>query len=131
MAEDNKENNISEIIEKFCSHLEGKLDSDKELSDEDKDVLRAELGEFRGITNEMSKFIKEYPNLSMTFASAVKTLHEHEQKLELLKDCLVSNGMIMQVEAKTEEEAVELAKKTLEEEVLADMLANVDKTTIH
>ena len=67
----------------------------------------------------------------MTFASAVKTLHEHEQKLELLKDCLVSNGMIMQVEAKTEEEAVELAKKTLEEEVLADMLANVDKTTIH
>ncbi len=131
MAEDNKERNISEIIEKFCSHLEGKLDSDKELSDEDKDVLRAELGEFRGITNEMSKFIKEYPNLSMTFASAVKTLHEHEQKLELLKDCLVSNGMIMQVEAKTEEEAVELAKKTLEEEMLADMLANVDKTTIH
>ena len=131
MAEDNNDADFVDIIEKFCNHLEFKLERDRELSDEDKTVLREEIGSFRGISNELNKFLSDFPILSKTFISAAKTLHEHEQKLELLKDCLVTNGLMIQVEATSEEEAVAMAKQTLEDEMIADMLAKVDKTTVH
>lgn len=131
MANDDQKADMAEIIEKFCAHLEVKLEADKDLTEEDKEALRSEVAGFRDVSSEMKKFVTEYPNLSRVVTLVASTLHEHENKLELLKDALVANGLIMQVEAKSEEEALAMAKKSMEEEMLSEMLAKVDKSTIH
>lgn len=132
MAEDNAAPGIAELIQKLCSHVENKLREDAEgLSSEDRETILSELTDIRQLSGELYSFTKDYPQLAKLASVGVSLIAEHETKLELLKDALVSNGLIIQVEAGTKEEAVAMAKKSLEEEMLADMLSKVDKSTVH
>lgn len=123
--------NMSDFINKFCEHIEERLENEDGLDSEDKKLLLEELKDIRALSEEAARFVSEYPQLCRVLSFGARILSDHESKLELLKDALVSNGLIIQVEAETAEEAVEMAKKTLHDEMIADMLAKVDKSTIH
>ena len=124
-----KERDWSFILREFCEIAEKKIaeEPDKEL----RSVLTSELKTMRDTFDEARKFVEEYPNLAGLMSSVINVISEHETKLEMLKDCLVHNDLMIQVEARTEEEAVEMAKKTLEEEMLMRMMKNMDKSTVH
>lgn len=122
--------NAAEIISKLCEHLESTLSS-YDFTEEQRESILNELSSMRELGEDVVKFTSEYPQLTTLFGFTVNMLVEHEKKLELLKDALVANGLLVQVEAESKEEAIAMAKKTLEEEMLSDMLAKVDKTTVH
>ena len=120
---------MSDVMREFYSFVEQKVneEDDQEL----REALLPELARLKDTINESERFTSEYPNIANLFSTVCSIVSEHESKLELVKDVLVSNGLMVQVEASTEEEAAEIAKKTIEEDMLNRMMANMDKSTVH
>lgn len=130
MSEEKKDPmSMSDVMREFYSFVEQKVndEEDQEL----REALLPELERLRDTVMESERFLSEYPNIAGLFSSMCGIISEHETKLELVKDVLVSNGLMVQVEAETPAEAIEMAKKTFEEDMLNRMMANVDKSTVH
>jgi len=85
---DREREDVLKFIEKIApGFLELLKDSDDgEKSEEGLDILVK-------LFNEVSKFREEYPIIATVVVDALEALRVHDQRLDILRDILLTNGM--------------------------------------
>lgn len=96
MTQDSGEKTPEQIRKMIDEVLPGFVDFLEELGDED-----ASAGEFlMDIVKETTDFRERYPIISHLLMDALQVLRLHEQRIEVLKEILISSGIIIPSEDK-------------------------------
>ena len=127
MAEDDERKlSLGDVINEFCAFMEHKAETGEDVGD-----ILPEIQKLRDSIEESSRFMKEYPTMTGLIMNMAETISWHERKLTMIKDILVNEGILIEVEGDSPEDARANLEKQLSDEALNHMIKNMDKKTVH